>query len=220
MTQSTQGTQCCRQKEQGRPIQTDLERFQTISMNDKSNWQNNAHHDLHIIIPHLQANSYVLSSHIYTHKGISRSASLQTNLKNLSSHKEYGGRALGFGLVVKGNFSLTLKLSHFLKCILCFGCTESLLLCAGSLQLWRAGATLQLWCTGFSLQWLLLLQSMSSRCKGFSSCGAQASLLRACRIFPDQGSNWCPIHCKGNSYPGPLGKPLYFCFLSLINHIS
>ena len=26
-------------------------------------------------------------------------------------------------------------------------------------------------CTGFSLQWLLLLRSMGSRCTGFSSCG-------------------------------------------------
>ena len=29
-------------------------------------------------------------------------------------------------------------------------------------------------CTGFSLQWLLLLQSMGSRRAGFSSCGTQA----------------------------------------------
>ena len=31
-----------------------------------------------------------------------------------------------------------------------------------------------LWCTGFSLQWLLLLRSMGSRCAGFSSCGSRA----------------------------------------------
>ena len=29
-------------------------------------------------------------------------------------------------------------------------------------------------CVCFSLQWLLLLQSMGSRCMGFSSCGARA----------------------------------------------
>ena len=29
-------------------------------------------------------------------------------------------------------------------------------------------------CVGFSLQWLLLLWSMGSRCVGFSSCGTQA----------------------------------------------
>ena len=31
-----------------------------------------------------------------------------------------------------------------------------------------------LWCVGFSLQWLLLLQSMGSRHVGFSRCGTQA----------------------------------------------
>ena len=31
-----------------------------------------------------------------------------------------------------------------------------------------------LWCAGFSLQWLLLLQSMGSRHAGFSSCGTRA----------------------------------------------
>ena len=31
-----------------------------------------------------------------------------------------------------------------------------------------------LWCAGFSLGWLLLLQSMGSRCMGFSSCGTWA----------------------------------------------
>ena len=31
-----------------------------------------------------------------------------------------------------------------------------------------------LWSAGFSLQWLLLLQSMGSRRKGFSSCGSRA----------------------------------------------
>ena len=31
-----------------------------------------------------------------------------------------------------------------------------------------------LWDTGFSLQWLLLLQSIGSRCLGFSSCGMWA----------------------------------------------
>ena len=31
-----------------------------------------------------------------------------------------------------------------------------------------------LWCVGFSLRWFLLLQSMGSRCAGFSSCGTWA----------------------------------------------
>ena len=32
-------------------------------------------------------------------------------------------------------------------------------------------------CAGFSLQWLLLLRSMGSRCTGFSSCGMRAQYL-------------------------------------------
>ena len=31
-----------------------------------------------------------------------------------------------------------------------------------------------LWCVGFSLRWLLLLRSTSSRCAGFSSCDSRA----------------------------------------------
>ena len=42
-------------------------------------------------------------------------------------------------------------------------------------------------CTGFSLQWFLLLQSMGSRCAGFSSCGARASLLCGMRDLPRPG---------------------------------
>ena len=60
-----------------------------------------------------------------------------------------------------------------------------------------------LWCVGFSLQWLLLLQSMGSRRAGFSSCGSRAlerrlsSCSAACGIFPDEGSNPCPLHLAG-----------------------
>ena len=69
-------------------------------------------------------------------------------------------------------------------------------------------------CVGFSLQWLLLLRSTGSRHAGFSSCGTRAQYLRltgsraqgsvvvahglscsaTCGIFPDQGSNPCPLH--------------------------
>ena len=42
-------------------------------------------------------------------------------------------------------------------------------------------------CTGFSLQWLLLLQSMGSRHVGFSSCGTWAQLLRSMWDLPRPG---------------------------------
>ena len=35
----------------------------------------------------------------------------------------------------------------------------------------------------------------------FSSCSAGLSCSTACRIFPDQGLNPCPLHCQGDSYP-------------------
>ena len=64
-----------------------------------------------------------------------------------------------------------------------------------------------LWCAGFSLRWLLLLRSTGSRCVGFSSCGARASVVVAhglscsavCGIFLDQGSNPCPLHWQADS---------------------
>ena len=57
------------------------------------------------------------------------------------------------------------------------GCIGSSLLCAGFLQLQASGGYSSLQCTGFSLWWLLLLQSMGSRCAGFSSCGTWAQQL-------------------------------------------
>ena len=73
-------------------------------------------------------------------------------------------------------------------------------------------------CAGFSLRWLLLLRSMGSRRTGFSNWhvgsvvvarGLQStgsvvvahgrSCSVACGIFPDQGSNLCPLHWQADS---------------------
>ena len=78
----------------------------------------------------------------------------------------------------------------------------SLVLASGGYSLLR--------CVGFSLQWLLLLQSTGSRHAGFSTCGMWALECRlsscgtwaycaACGIFPDQGSNPCPLHWQADS---------------------
>ena len=70
-----------------------------------------------------------------------------------------------------------------------------------------------LWCMGFSLWWLLLLRSMGSRCMGsvVVACGLYStgsvvvvyglSCSAACGIFPDQGSNLCPLHWQAVSQP-------------------
>ena len=63
-------------------------------------------------------------------------------------------------------------------------------------------------CLGFSLWWLLLSWSMGSRVCGLQELGAQASCPAACGIFPDQGSNLCPLHWQANSQPlGHKGSP-------------
>ena len=81
-------------------------------------------------------------------------------------------------------------------------------------------------CVGFSLRWLLLLRSTGSRHESISSCGTRASVVvalglsscgsralehrlsscgaglscsAACGIFPDQGSNPCPLHWQADS---------------------
>ena len=42
-----------------------------------------------------------------------------------------------------------------------------------------SGGYSSLWCAGFLLRWFLLLRSTGSRRAGFSSCGAQASVVVA-----------------------------------------
>ena len=71
-----------------------------------------------------------------------------------------------------------------------FGCTESLLLSVDFLQLR---------CTGFSLQWLRFLQSMASRARASVTVAHGLNHPSACGISLDQGSNWCPLHCKLDS---------------------
>ena len=83
-------------------------------------------------------------------------------------------------------------------------------------------------CAGFSLRWLLLFRNTGSRRVSFSSCGTRAqqfwlvgsvvvarglqstgsvvvahglSCSAACGIFPDQGSNPCPLHWQADSQP-------------------
>ena len=82
-----------------------------------------------------------------------------------------------------------------------YGCVGSSFLCEGFLQLWQAGATLH-------------RSARASHYRGLSCCGeqapdAQAQQLwltglvapRQCGIFPDQGSNPCPLHWQADSQP-------------------
>ena len=51
---------------------------------------------------------------------------------------------------------------------------------------------------GFALQWFLLLWSTGSVVAAHRLRDSTAS-----GIFPDQGSNWCPLNCKTDFLPTP-----------------
>ena len=95
----------------------------------------------------------------------------------------------------------------FIIYLLIFGWVGSSLLRTGFSLVAASGGYSSLRCACFSLRWLLLLGSTGSRCVGFSSCGSWAlgvwasvavahglTCSAACGIFPNQGSNPCPLH--------------------------
>ena len=56
-------------------------------------------------------------------------------------------------------------------------------------------------CAGVSLSWPLLLRSTGSRRAGSVVVAHGPSCSTACGIFPDQGSNPCPLHWQADSQP-------------------
>ena len=88
-----------------------------------------------------------------------------------------------------------------------------------------SGGYSSLWCAGFSLRWLLLLQSMSSRHAGFSSCdlralehrlsscGSRALLLRSMQYLPRPGiESVSPALAGGFLTTAPPGKTPYIFY--------
>ena len=72
-------------------------------------------------------------------------------------------------------------------------------------------------CPGLSLSWPLLLRSTGSRRAGSVVVAHGPSCSAACGIFPDQGSNLCPLHWQADSQPlrhqgSPEGSVLFFFF--------
>ena len=56
-------------------------------------------------------------------------------------------------------------------------------------------------CAGLSLSWPLLFRSTGSRRAGSVVVAHGPSCSAACGIFPDQGSNLCPLHWRADSQP-------------------
>ena len=71
------------------------------------------------------------------------------------------------------------------------------------------------WCLGLSLSRPLLLRSTGSRRAGSAIVAHGPSCSVACGIFPDQGSNQCPLHWQADSQPlRHQGSPSLVKFIS------
>ena len=85
-----------------------------------------------------------------------------------------------------------------------------------------SGGHSSLQCAGLSLSRPLLLRSTGSRRAGSVVVAHGPSCSVACGIFPDQGSNPCPLHWQADSQPlHHQGSPhqLSICLLHSICHI-
>ena len=73
-------------------------------------------------------------------------------------------------------------------------------------------------CTGLSLSRPLLLRSTGSRRAGSVIVAHRPSCSAACGIFPDQGSNPCPLHWQADSQPlHHQGSPVpHFLILAIL----
>ena len=76
-------------------------------------------------------------------------------------------------------------------------------------------------CAGLSPSRPLLLRSTGSRCPGSVVVAHGPSCSAACGIFPDQGSNPCPLHWQADSQPlRHQGSPYDHSYTSLAAHMS
>ena len=78
-----------------------------------------------------------------------------------------------------------------------------------------------LWCAGLSLLRPLLLWSTDSRRAGSVAVAHRPSCSAVCGIFPDQGSNPCPLHWQADSQQlRHQESPFLFFLMSLTNGLS
>ena len=76
-------------------------------------------------------------------------------------------------------------------------------------------------CAGLSLLRPLLLRSTGSRRAGSVAVALGPSCSAACGIFPDQGSNPCPLHWQADSQPlRHQGSPIKYFYFQRYYHTS
>ena len=107
------------------------------------------------------------------------------------------------------NLELKKELSHsfFFKLFIIifylfiFGCVGSSFSVRGLSPVVASGGHSSSRCAGLSLSRPLLLRSTGSRRAGSVVVAHGPSCTVACGIFPDQGSNPCPLHWQADSQP-------------------
>ena len=92
------------------------------------------------------------------------------------------------------NHCTTREAQFFFKFFFIFGCVESSFLCEGFSLVVASGGHSSSQCAGLSPSRPLLLWSTGSRRAGSVAVTHGPSRSAACGIFPDQGSNPCPLH--------------------------
>ena len=101
----------------------------------------------------------------------------------------------------------------FFNYLFIYGCVGSSFQCEGFLQLRQAGATLHRGARASHHRGPPPLQSTGSRRAGSVVVAHGPSRSTACGIFPDQGSNPCPLHWQADSQPlRHQGSPLFYFF--------
>ena len=101
------------------------------------------------------------------------------------------------GLIIK-------RSKHFFKLFIylfIYGCVGSSFLRQGFLQLRQVGGHSSSRCADLSLLQPLLLRSTGSRWAGSVVVAHGPSCSTAYGIFPDQGSNPCPLHWQADPQP-------------------
>ena len=115
--------------------------------------------------------------------------------------------------LVKACFRIALEV-YFIYLFI-FGCVGSSFLCVSLVV--ASGGHSSSRCAGLSLSWPLFLRRTSSRRAGSVVVAHGPSCSAACGIFPDQGSNLCPLHWQADSQPlHHQGSPWNFIFYLII----
>ena len=98
-------------------------------------------------------------------------------------------------------FCFVLKIMYLFIYLFIFGCVGSLFLCEGFSLVAASGGHSSSRCATLSLSRPLFLRSTGSRHAGSVVVAHGPSCSAACGIFPDQGSNPCPLHWQADSQP-------------------